>query len=346
MSGSNDFLPFGTGGSANVLSQAAWLALLSSTIPNGFSDGIADPATCNKLFRQSSFVAAAVAQLMCDTLGVNILDDGNLAEFEANLKATLQAIGRIKLTANTTFYVSASGSDANGGLTSGTPWATLQHAWNTIATQYDLNGFVATVNVSGALTVGLQAVGALVGGACGVIGQQPFVLNFLAGSSLTASSSAIIAAAGTVVSVMGSGTLSASAGNTLYAIEGGQIYFSGITFGPASGNHITAQQGGVVQALGSYTITGGAGGHLVAANSASINGGGFTVTLSGTPAFSSAFASATIGSSLQMTAVTYSGSATGQRYVAAFGGTINTNGGGANYFPGSSAGSATTGFYN
>ena len=36
---------------------------------------------------------------------------------------------RIRLSANTTFYVSTTGNDSNNGLTSGTAWATKQHAY-------------------------------------------------------------------------------------------------------------------------------------------------------------------------------------------------------------------------
>jgi hypothetical protein len=41
--------------------------------------------------------------------------------------------------------------------------------------------------------------------------------------------------------------------------------------------------------------------------------------------------------------VTYSGAATGSRYGAALNGVIQTNGGGATYFPGNSAGSTSVG---
>jgi len=43
--------------------------------------------------------------------------------------------------------------------------------------------------------------------------------------------------------------------------------------------------------------------------------------------------------------LTFSGSATGPRYLSATSGHINTGGGGASYFPGNAAGTATTGDY-
>jgi len=63
-----------------------------------------------------------------------------------------------------------------------------------------------------------------------------------------------------------------------------------------------------------------------------------TRTLTGTPAFATAFANSTTLGELFFTNITYSGAATGTRYAVAASALINTNGGGANYFPGNAAG--------
>jgi hypothetical protein len=69
-----------------------------------------------------------------------------------------------------------------------------------------------------------------------------------------------------------------------------------------------------------------------------------TVTLTGTPAFSTAYACSQYTSTIVMTTpMAFSGSATGPRYVAILNGVINVAGGGANFFPGNSAGSVSTG---
>lgn len=71
---------------------------------------------------------------------------------------------------------------------------------------------------------------------------------------------------------------------------------------------------------------------------------GITVTLSGTPAFSVAFATASRAGVVQVNANTYSGSATGTRYAASTNGVIFTNtGGSATYLPGNGAGTTATG---
>jgi hypothetical protein len=106
MSGTNDFLPFANSGGANVTSQAAYVAL-TSLIANGFLSGVAPSAQFNKALRQSTAIAAALAQFIADTSLDNVLDDGNAANLLASLKksaaalpdftATLSASGVIKI---------------------------------------------------------------------------------------------------------------------------------------------------------------------------------------------------------------------------------------------------------
>ncbi|WP_250538828.1 MULTISPECIES: phage tail protein [unclassified Caballeronia] len=86
----NDFLPFAVGGSANVLSQSAYAAL--SAIANGYSSGVAQSAALNKTWRQSSIMAAVLAQFIADRTGVNSVDDGTTATLLANLKASTAAV--------------------------------------------------------------------------------------------------------------------------------------------------------------------------------------------------------------------------------------------------------------
>ncbi|MEN6629809.1 MAG: hypothetical protein ABFC42_09200 [Sulfuricella sp.] len=89
MSGTNDFLPLAVGGSANVIDQATFAAL-SSLLANGFQSGVANSAQINKIFRQSSVVASAIAQIIADN-NVNATDDGNVSTFKTNLMAALGA---------------------------------------------------------------------------------------------------------------------------------------------------------------------------------------------------------------------------------------------------------------
>lgn len=85
----SDFLPFATGGGANVQDQADFAA--AATTGTGFETGVADSADCNKVWRQSSFMAAAVANFMLQQLDIDISDDGNLSEATTNLTNAIKA---------------------------------------------------------------------------------------------------------------------------------------------------------------------------------------------------------------------------------------------------------------
>jgi hypothetical protein len=81
MAGTTDYLPVATGGGANVDSQANFAG--SSYQINGFANGIAQPYQANKIWRQSSMVAAALTQFIATALNINVPDDGNLTNLIA-----------------------------------------------------------------------------------------------------------------------------------------------------------------------------------------------------------------------------------------------------------------------
>jgi hypothetical protein len=63
---------------------------------------------------------------------------------------------RETLTANRTYYVATTGSDSNDGLTVGTPFLTIQKAYDVIVDSLDLAGYTVTVQVAdGTYTAGL-----------------------------------------------------------------------------------------------------------------------------------------------------------------------------------------------
>lgn len=80
--GNNQFLPFATGSSANVLTAAEYEAL-TALVANGFQSGIAQSQQVNTPLRQSTFVSSAIAQIIANA-GMNANDDGNISNFVAN----------------------------------------------------------------------------------------------------------------------------------------------------------------------------------------------------------------------------------------------------------------------
>ena len=88
-------------------------------------------------------------------------------------------------------------------------------------------------------------------------------------------------------------------------------------------SHFRAAESGVIIITGNYSITGGSGTHLLCESGGKIiYFNGYTVTISGTPAFSVAFAKATGESYMRISGpvaaggvVVFSGAATGVRYI-------------------------------
>lgn len=85
----NDFLVFGGGAGANVITQVTYSGLTARTA--GFSSGVAQSAQLNKVWRQSSIMAAVLAQFIADLTAQDVIDDGTVSTILANLKAGIGA---------------------------------------------------------------------------------------------------------------------------------------------------------------------------------------------------------------------------------------------------------------
>jgi hypothetical protein len=83
-----DYVPVAAAGGANVPTQAAYVG--SGFQQTGAANGLADPQPPNKAWRQATMVAAAVANFISNTLNIDVLDDGNLANLITNLTAALR----------------------------------------------------------------------------------------------------------------------------------------------------------------------------------------------------------------------------------------------------------------
>ncbi|HCP9520447.1 TPA: hypothetical protein OF688_000478 [Escherichia coli] len=75
----NDFKAFATDRNANVMSQEEWETL--PALISGFTAGKASSAQVNKVIRQASFIAAALAQFVSDKTQRDVLDNGDLPGF-------------------------------------------------------------------------------------------------------------------------------------------------------------------------------------------------------------------------------------------------------------------------
>lgn len=112
----NDFLPFAVGGSANVLTQAQYAAL-TSLLQNGFQSGIANSQQLNKVWRQSSIMAAVLAQFIVNTTGQTAIDDGTTATLLANLTAAVSANSEALIGSARNLTMSVTAASASATLT-------------------------------------------------------------------------------------------------------------------------------------------------------------------------------------------------------------------------------------
>lgn len=82
-----DYVPWATGGGANVYVAAVYQAL--ATLATGVEPGLADPQQANTTWRLASMTSAALANYISQQLGIAVLDDGNLTTLTANLTSAV-----------------------------------------------------------------------------------------------------------------------------------------------------------------------------------------------------------------------------------------------------------------
>lgn len=251
---------------------------------------------------------------------------------------------RETLTANRTYYVRTDGNDANDGLanSSGGAFLTIQRAISAVYA-LDLSIYNVTIQLAdGTWTESVTVSGPLVGRGTLTIRGNPSNPGNCIWSTTSARCLNVIN--GAKVNLTGFELRTTTSGECLVADGAGSLIFlSGpVHFGACAASHLFAYASGVILGRSAYSIVGGAVYHARAQAQGFVDVQGATITLTGTPAFSGAFARAAVNGLAALGSNTFSGSATGTRYSALTGGGIDTNGGGASYLPGSVAGSATS----
>ena len=171
----------------------------------------------------------------------------------------------------------------------------------------------------------------------------------LQGNTSTPANALLSTGASDCITVLTGGTLTVTgfkltnSGAFLLHASSGWIRFSLLTFGTCGSQQLRVTDGGRMLATGNYAIDGGAGNHWSALGNGIVRVQAKTITLTGTPAFSVAFANADLSSTVLVNGNSFSGSATGARYSATNNAVISSGGAGATYLPGNAAGSTGSG---
>jgi hypothetical protein len=359
----NQFVPFATGAQANVEDIAAYIG--DPETGSGHISGIASSSRANRAWRQGTFVGAGLTGFMMDVLGTDIVDNGDLAAFIAQLEAAFKtyvdSIVRPQLRANLDVHIEASsGNDSTADGTAARPFRTLQAGRN-FASTFDYAGaWVPIFHCNGAFNLPLVCYGPMTG-----CNKGPEQWVFTPGSSIVVVNKSCITAtqAATIdIYTSGQGLLLSTSGNApgegscisalgQSTIGVGDPYSSGqgaVNFGPCYGNHINCQSGSSILLWNDYTISGSCGishygvqiGGSVINNNMLVTQ---TITILNNPHWGAAFAAVTCPGTIIMRYAVYNGPSTGMRYFANNNGSIQTQGGGASYFPGDVAGIANLG---
>lgn len=250
---------------------------------------------------------------------------------------------REKLSAARTYYVRTDGNDSNDGLTnsSGGAFLTIQKAIDTAA-GLDFNSQTVTIQIGdGTYTQGLIIKNLLGGGVLVLQGNNATPSNV----HLSVTSSTTIAIYGpqnTEVHLKDFKATNITSGYNISAFYAGITRLYNLDFGASSSYQVRAAYGAYVQQMSPCTISGSAQSFVFAGMSGTCNMNANTLTLTGTPNFSVGFAQVLFGVVL-LYSMTFTGSATGPRYLAVKNGVIDTNTGDVNYLPGDSAGSTSSG---
>jgi hypothetical protein len=315
-----------------------WLKAGGSWSINGNIRGVAGAAIGGLLTTRGDLAvqgASTAQRLALGVSGYALKSDGT---------DVVWAPSREVLTANRTYYVRTDGSDTNSGLanTSGGAFLTIAKALQVASA---LDGSIYNVQItvgSGAWTVPVVLPQFVGSGQWTLMGDTATPSNVVI-STGTAGACIRANAINSVWRVRGLKLQCGTGRNGIEVGGGSSLQYGEIDFGACGTAHLYAYSGSTLTAIQSTTISGSALIHWFISGSSKLTDAGWTITLTGTPAFANAFIQTDSASVCAVNNNTFVGSATGVRYSVTTNAVVGVNGGGASYLPGSIAGSVSTG---
>lgn len=251
---------------------------------------------------------------------------------------------RTKLTADTTYYIRSDGSNSNTGLlnTAAGAWSTIAYAMTYLRDNIDMSGFKLVVQVQDGTWTESVSLPNIVGAYTANWAQKYLVLR---GNVSSLGSCKLSVTGGVGINGINSRSAwlvegfeiltSGSGAHALQADINSLIYAGKNKYGACGGQHMQAIYGAKIEIVDDWTISGNATLHWYTDRDGQILvAPGKTCTLTSTPAFSSAFASAQGGGGISFAGTTFSGSATGPKAIWSYNGNFDTD---PSTLPGSTA---------
>jgi hypothetical protein len=253
---------------------------------------------------------------------------------------------------STSYYIDPiSGSDANNG-SIGSPWQTIQHAWNWIQQKLNLQGNFIIINLVPGTYSGATLSGTIIGQSGpayitfrgNTVSPENYIIQGTSTNAITVTGSAQVAFEGVTFAAAGTGL---TQGIGLLVSNSATCWIAGVRFGQCDVVCMEAAIGGYIFVYGNLTIVSNSD-YAMLSDSATIDFNiavTIFVSILGGSTFAGSFVAAYFGGTVRssISAVSYSGTAFGIRYSATFNGIIDTNGGDSTYFPGSDPGVEATG---
>jgi uncharacterized protein DUF2793 len=308
-----------------------------------------DTDTASLLFQTGFSGRAEMGIAGNDDFSIKVSADGGTWTEALRINAASGAVSlpqsawREVLTGPRTYYVDpVAGDDANDGLSAGAgAFASIPRA--VTATQFiDAGSYGVTIQLADA-TYALSAPLAFdkrtVGAPRVILQGNPAAPDQVV---LDSTGAAVRVTDGAVV-LRGVRVQSTSASDAaVQVLEQSTVVIDRVDFGSAPAGHIQATHG-QIRIEGDYSISGNADFHIFLEVGAVVETLPGTVTLTGTPAFTSDYIQCWECSVARLGGLTFAGTATGRRYLATLNSTITTDEGGPTYLPGDTAGAVIKG---
>lgn len=249
--------------------------------------------------------------------------------------------GQRVLDGDITLYVRADGSDSNDGIvnTSARAFLTIQAAVTAAQRRYVSTGYSVTIRVNTGAYAPFRVVGA--GTTINIVGDETTPDNCIIASNN--STAPVSASRGATINVSGF-ALSSVSGSLLLSQDRSSIGVGKCRLGISGVYQIYVLQNSTVTLTDDIEVVGGARSLAVASSSGVFNGASKNITFVGAVNYSTATFWGNNGT-LTVSGMTFGNPAnvSGKRYQADVNGLIWTAGAGANFVPGTIAGTTGTG---